>query len=114
MEENKNIDDKAYCKVTIFGDIYRLISDEYSFDRLKITANEVDKQMRMIAEKYPGFSKYKIAILVALNVMDTLLKSNKETMLPSKSTKTDFDDDISREALRMRIEKLINDLDEVI
>ncbi|MFW5799219.1 MAG: cell division protein ZapA [Spirochaetota bacterium] len=105
----ENVNEKSYCEVNIFGDVYKLVSNEYNFDRLRRTAEEVNKQMKIISEKYPDFPKYKIAILVALNVTDNLFKIRSEKNLPESD-----DEDISKEEIRLRIEKLINDIEQVL
>lgn len=107
----------TYCEVEIFDDVYKLVSNEYDFERLKHTASEVDAQMRIIYDKYPDFPKYKIAILVALNVTDTLLKIKERESESAQNDLTDkmlYEDGITREEVIMRIEKLINDIDEVL
>jgi cell division protein ZapA (FtsZ GTPase activity inhibitor) len=113
----QDIENDTYCEVEIFDDVYKLVSNEYDFERLKHTASEVDAQMRIISEKYPDFPKYKIAILVALNVTDTLLKIKERESELSQGSSSDgmlYKDGITREEVIMRIEKLISDIDEVL
>ncbi len=113
----QDIENDTYCEVEIFDDVYKLVSNEYDFERLKHTASEVDAQMRIISEKYPDFPKYKIAILVALNVTDTLLKIKERESESSQGSSSDrmlYEDGITREEVIMRIEKLIGDIDEVL
>lgn len=103
--------DKNYCEVDIFGDIYKLVSNESDFDRLREISSEVDRQMRMIADKYPDFPKYKIAILVALNVTDTLFRKEDEKGASAEGCRLDSP---SEKDIVMRIEKLIDDIDRSI
>ncbi len=126
------ISDKDYCEVKIFGDVYKLVSNESNFGKLQEIAGEVDKQMRLISTKYPEFPKYKIAILVALNITDSLFRKEDDALKQEASSKneqkkknskektfseSDFDRLLSQqkeEKFIMRIEKLINDIDEVL
>lgn len=101
---------KKYYEVKIFGDIYKLVSNENDIEMLKHTAKEVDKQMKMIAERYPNLPKYKISILVALNLTDTLLK---EEMEDKQDTAYDLSG-MSENEIVMRIEKMIDDIDSVL
>ena len=120
LDNNSNNNDENYCNVSIFGDIYKLVSNEYDLERLKVTANEVDRQMIAIAEKYPNFPKYKIAILVALNVTDTLLKSKSiaNAKNPHISTSSENNNNAmsnaTNEEIIMRVEKLIDDIDKIL
>ncbi len=131
-ESPQKTSDKDYCEVKIFGDIYKLVSNESNFGKLQEIAGEVDKQMRLISTKYPEFPKYKIAILVALNITDSLFRkeddalkkeitSEKDQKKKKSNEKTfsesDFDKLLSQqkeEKFIMRLEKLINDIDEVL
>ncbi len=131
-ESPQKISDKDYCEVKIFGDVYKLVSNESNFGKLQEIAREVDKQMRLISTKYPEFPKYKIAILVALNITDSLFRkeddalkkeitSEKDQKKKKSNEKTfsesDFDKLLSQqkeEKFVMRLEKLISDIDEVL
>jgi cell division protein ZapA (FtsZ GTPase activity inhibitor) len=109
--DREKSNDRNYCEVEIFGDIYKLVSNESDFDKLKEISSEVDRQMKMIANKYPDFPKYKIAILVALNVTDTLFRKEEEKDSSSGRYRLSSP---SEQEIVMRIEKLINDIDNVI
>lgn len=122
-KDSENNNDKYFCEVNIYGDKFKLVSKDYDFDKLKLTANEVNRQMKVIAERYPDVPKYKIAILVALNMTDNLFKlkesiSNikKTDKSSSKITNNEITADtfLKEEEIIMRIEKLISDVEQVL
>jgi cell division protein ZapA (FtsZ GTPase activity inhibitor) len=55
------------CKVSIFGDVYSLVSDENQ-EHLMQVASQVDAMMKEIASKLPNAEVKKIAVLAALRL----------------------------------------------
>jgi len=56
--------------VTIFGNDYRVISDDLDPERIKEVAEIVDAKMKEIHREFPLPSTTKIAVLACLNLVD--------------------------------------------
>ncbi len=87
--------------VNIFGNDYRIISEDMDEERIKKIAEIVDKKMRDIHREFPLPSTTKIAVLACLNLVDEYLQ--KEEHLNRKNSE-----------LEQRINSLILKIDEVI
>jgi cell division protein ZapA len=68
--------------VNIFGNDYRVISDDLDPERIKEVAEIVDARMKEIHREFPLPSTTKIAVLACLNLVDEYLQrevqSNKK------------------------------------
>jgi cell division protein ZapA len=60
--------------VTIFGNDYRVISDDLDPERIKEVAEIVDARMKEIHREFPLPSTTKIAVLACLNLVDEYLQ----------------------------------------
>ena len=60
--------------VNIFGNDYRVISDDLDPDRIKKVAEIVDARMNEIHREFPLPSTTKIAVLACLNLVDEYLQ----------------------------------------
>lgn len=87
--------------VNIFGNDYRITSEDMDEERIKKIAEIVDKKMKDIHREFPLPSTTKIAVLACLNLVDEFLQ--KEEVLNQKITE-----------LEQRINSLILKIDEVI
>jgi len=87
--------------VNIFGNDYRIISEDVDVERIKKIAEIVDKKMKDIHREFPLPSTTKIAVLACLNLVDEYLQ--KEEHLNQKISE-----------LEQRINALILKIDEVI
>ncbi|MEO0184274.1 MAG: cell division protein ZapA [candidate division WOR-3 bacterium] len=87
--------------VNIFGNDYRITSEDMDEERIKKIAEIVDKKMRDIHREFPLPSTTKIAVLACLNLVDEYLQ--KEEHLSKKISE-----------LEQRINALILKIDEVI
>lgn len=56
--------------VNIFGNDYRVISEDVDTERIKKIAEIVDKKMKDIHREFPLPSTTKIAVLACLNLVD--------------------------------------------
>jgi len=68
--------------VNIFGNDYRVISDDLDPERIKEVAEIVDSKMREIHREFPLPSTTKIAVLACLNLVDAYLQ--REVQLNKK------------------------------
>jgi len=73
---------KNEVTVNIFGNDYRITSEDLDLERIKKIAEIVDKKMREIHRELPLPSTTKIAILACLNLVDEYLQH--ETQLNKK------------------------------
>ncbi len=64
--------------VNIFGNDYRIISEEMDVERIKKIAEIVDKKMREIHRDFPLPSTTKIAVLACLNLVDEYLQREEQ------------------------------------
>lgn len=87
--------------VNIFGNDYRITSEDMDEERIKKIAEIVDKKMKDIHREFPLPSTTKIAVLACLNLVDEYLQ--KEEHLNQKILE-----------LEQRINSLILKIDEVI
>lgn len=87
--------------VNIFGNDYRIASEDLDAERIKKIAEIVDKKMKDIHREFPLPSTTKIAVLACLNLVDEYLQ--KEEHLNQKISE-----------LEQRINTLILKIDEVI
>ncbi|MGQ9464864.1 MAG: cell division protein ZapA [bacterium] len=87
--------------VNIFGNDYRITSEDMDEERIKKIAEIVDKKMKDIHREFPLPSTTKIAVLACLNLVDEYLQ--KEEHLNQKISE-----------LEQRINALILKIDEVI
>jgi cell division protein ZapA len=60
--------------VNIFGNDYRVISDDLDPDRIKEVAEIVDSKMKEIHREFPLPSTTKIAVLACLNLVDEYIQ----------------------------------------
>jgi cell division protein ZapA len=65
---------KTEVVVTIFGNDYRVISDDLNQERIKEVAEIVDGKMKEIHREFPLPSTTKIAVLACLNLVDDFLQ----------------------------------------
>ena len=61
---------KTEIVVNIFGNDYRVISDDLNPERIKEVAEIVDVKMKEIHREFPLPSTTKIAVLACLNLVD--------------------------------------------
>jgi len=87
--------------VNIFGNDYRITSEDIDEERIKKIAEIVDKKMRDIHREFPLPSTTKIAVLACLNLVDEFLQ--KEEHLNKKISE-----------LEQRINSLILKIDEAV
>ena len=74
--------EKSRVTVIIMGEEYILRGSSTSDDMHKV-GRYLDRLMRTLSEKNIQMSKYKIAVLAALNLADELLKLKEEKTLHS-------------------------------
>jgi len=65
---------KTEIVVNIFGNDYRVISDDLESERIKEVAEIVDAKMKEIHREFPLPSTTKIAVLACLNLVDDYLR----------------------------------------
>ena len=65
---------KTEIVVTIFGNDYRVISDDLNPERIKEVADIVDSKMKEIHREFPLPSTTKIAVLACLNLVDDFMQ----------------------------------------
>jgi cell division protein ZapA len=75
---------KTEVIVNIFGNDYRVISDDVDTERIKEVAEIVDAKMKEIHREFPLPSTTKIAVLACLNLVDDYLQ--RENQLNKKLT----------------------------
>ncbi len=64
--------------VNIFGNDYRVISDDLDQERIKEVAEIVDAKMKEIHREFPLPSTTKIAVLACLNLVDEYLQRESQ------------------------------------
>lgn len=92
---------KTEVVVTIFGNDYRVISDDLDTERIKEVAEIVDAKMKEIHREFPLPSTTKIAVLACLNLVDDYMRRDNQ----HKKKMTDIEE---------RIKSLIQKLDEAV
>jgi len=75
---------KTEVIVNIFGNDYRVISDDLDPERIKEVAQIVDAKMKEIHREFPLPSTTKIAVLACLNLVDDFQR--RETQHQKKIT----------------------------
>ncbi len=65
---------KTEVVVNIFGNDYRVISDDLNPERIKEVAEIVDAKMKEIHREFPLPSTTKIAVLACLNLVDDYMQ----------------------------------------
>lgn len=65
---------KTEIVVAIFGNDYRVISDDLNPERIKEVADIVDSKMKEIHREFPLPSTTKIAVLACLNLVDDFMQ----------------------------------------
>ena len=78
---------KTEVIVNIFGNDYRVISDDVDTERIKEVAEIVDAKMKEIHREFPLPSTTKIAVLACLNLVDDYLQ--RENQLNKKLSDMD-------------------------
>jgi cell division protein ZapA len=92
---------KTEVIVNIFGNDYRVISDDVDTERIKEVAEIVDAKMKEIHREFPLPSTTKIAVLACLNLVDDYLQ--RENQLNKKLSE-----------MEERIRSLILKMDEAV
>jgi cell division protein ZapA len=69
---------KTEIVVNIFGNDYRVISDDLNPERIKEVAEIVDVKMKEIHREFPLPSTTKIAVLACLNLVDDYLRRDNQ------------------------------------
>jgi len=92
---------KTEVVVNIFGNDYRVISDDVDIERIKEVADIVDAKMKEIHREFPLPSTTKIAVLACLNLVDEYLQ--REVQLNKKIS-----------GVEERVRSLILKLDEAV
>ena len=92
---------KTEVIVNIFGNDYRVISDDVDTERIKEVAEIVDARMKEIHREFPLPSTTKIAVLACLNLVDDYLQ--KENQLNKKLSE-----------MEERVRSLILKIDEAV
>ncbi len=69
---------KTEVIVNIFGNDYRVISDDVDTERIKEVAEIVDAKMKEIHREFPLPSTTKIAVLACLNLVDDYLQRDNQ------------------------------------
>lgn len=92
---------KTEVVVTIFGNDYRVISDDLDTERIKEVAEIVDAKMKEIHREFPLPSTTKIAVLACLNLVDDYMRRDNQ----HQKKLTDMEE---------RIKSLIQKLDEAV
>lgn len=69
---------KTEVIVNIFGNDYRVISDDVDTERIKEVAEIVDARMKDIHREFPLPSTTKIAVLACLNLVDEYLQRENQ------------------------------------
>ncbi|GAI47735.1 unnamed protein product [marine sediment metagenome] len=69
---------KTEVVVNIFGNDYRVISDDLNPERIKEVAEIVDTKMKEIHREFPLPSTTKIAVLACLNLVDDYLQRDNQ------------------------------------
>lgn len=92
---------KIEVVVNIFGNDYRVISDDVDTERIKEVADIVDAKMKEIHREFPLPSTTKIAVLACLNLVDEYLQ--REVQLNKRVS-----------GMEERVRSLILKLDEAV
>jgi len=92
---------KTEVIVNIFGNDYRVISDDVDTERIKEVAEIVDARMKEIHREFPLPSTTKIAVLACLNLVDDYLQ--RENQLNKKLSE-----------MEERVRSLILKIDEAV
>jgi cell division protein ZapA len=92
---------KTEVIVNIFGNDYRVISDDVDTERIKEVAEIVDAKMKEIHREFPLPSTTKIAVLACLNLVDDYLQ--RENQLNKKLSE-----------MEERVRSLILKIDEAV
>jgi cell division protein ZapA len=76
--------------VEIFGEKH-VVRGDGTASHIQSIAHEVDKKMRLIAQRLPRLSVHQIAVLTALNFADELakLREEQETLMQLLGEKTE-------------------------
>jgi len=74
----RSILSKTEIVVNIFGNDYRVISDDLDSERIKEVAQIVDGKMKEIHREFPLPSTTKIAVLACLNLVDDYLRRENQ------------------------------------
>lgn len=69
---------KTEIVVNIFGNDYRVISDDLDSERIKEVAQIVDGKMKEIHREFPLPSTTKIAVLACLNLVDDFMRRENQ------------------------------------
>jgi len=69
---------KTEIVVNIFGNDYRVISDDLNPERIKEVAEIVNVKMKEIHREFPLPSTTKIAVLACLNLVDDYLRRDDQ------------------------------------
>ena len=69
---------KTEVVVHIFGNDYRVISDDLDPERIKNVAEIVDAKMKEIHREFPLPSTTKIAVLACLNLVDDYMRRDDQ------------------------------------
>jgi cell division protein ZapA len=69
---------KTEIVVNIFGNDYRVISDDLDSERIKEVAEIVDAKMKEIHREFPLPSTTKIAVLACLNLVDDYMRRENQ------------------------------------
>jgi cell division protein ZapA len=69
---------KTEVIVNIFGNDYRVISDDVDTERIKEVSEIVDAKMKEIHREFPLPSTTKIAVLACLNLVDDYLQRENQ------------------------------------
>lgn len=82
--------DAQKITVEIFGEKH-IVRGEGSREYIQELAREVDKKMRLIAQRLPRLSHHQVAVLTALNLADELAKmrEEQETLMQLLGEKTE-------------------------
>lgn len=76
MKEDKKSGDLQSVTIEIFGDIYKLKTDD--FESLKKSAQMVDATMKSMAQHMHSFAGSRIAVLSALQIAEDYLQLKKD------------------------------------
>lgn len=76
-EEGKSMPEVHKVEVDIYGTKHS-VRGEGSPEYIRGLAHEVDKKMRLLAERFPRLSVEQLAVLTALNLADELAKLREE------------------------------------
>lgn len=74
----RSILSKTEIVVNIFGNDYRVISDDLDSERIKEVAQIVDGKMKEIHREFPLPSTTKIAVLACLNLVDDFIRRENQ------------------------------------